>query len=60
VDPDGGCWVTLWASGELARVTGAGEVTLHPLPGEEPHGLVVTGRYVWVAMENGSLVGVPR
>ncbi|GIF40203.1 Vgb family protein [Actinoplanes xinjiangensis] len=40
-DPDGGCWVTLWGSGELARVTADGDVRLHRLPGEEPHGLWV-------------------
>ncbi|WP_433788812.1 Vgb family protein [Actinoplanes sp. CA-252034] len=55
-DPDGGCWVTLWGSGELARVTPDGDVTLHALPGREPHGLWVNGGTVWVAMESGSLV----
>ncbi|WP_203897076.1 Vgb family protein [Virgisporangium aliadipatigenens] len=59
-DPDGGCWATLWGSGELARITAGGEITIHPLPGAEPHGLVVTGGHVWVAMESGSLVAVPR
>jgi virginiamycin B lyase len=57
-DPDGGCWVTLWGSGELARVTAGGEVVLHELPGREPHGLWVAEDLVWVAMESGSLVAV--
>jgi virginiamycin B lyase len=55
-DPDGGCWVTLWASGHLARVTEDSTVTEFALPGREPHGLVLTGRHVWVAMESGTLV----
>jgi virginiamycin B lyase len=57
--PDGGCWVTLWGSGQLARVTTDGDVTLHDLPGREPHGLWFAGPVVWVAMESGSLVAVP-
>jgi virginiamycin B lyase len=59
-DPDGGCWVTLWASGQLARVTPGGAVEQYPLPGREPHGLLVTATEVWVAMESGSLVAVER
>ncbi|WP_229069059.1 hydrolase [Actinoplanes sp. DH11] len=59
-DPDGGCWVTLWGSGELARVRPDGDVRLHALPGREPHGLWVSDTHVWVAMESGSLVGVDR
>jgi virginiamycin B lyase len=59
-DPDGGCWVTLWASGRLARVTADGSVAEHPLPGREPHGLVVTGDRVWVAMESGTLIAADR
>ncbi|MEU4159153.1 hydrolase [Actinoplanes sp. NPDC026670] len=59
-DPDGGCWVTLWGSGQLAYVTTKGDVTLRPLPGREPHGLCVSGTEVWVAMESGSLVAVDR
>jgi virginiamycin B lyase len=59
-DPDGGCWVTLWAAGRLARVTADGAVAEHPLPGCEPHGLVVTGDRVWVAMESGTLVAAER
>jgi virginiamycin B lyase len=54
--PDGGCWVTLWGSGELARVRPDGEVELVKLPGAEPHGLAVVGDEVWVAMESGSVV----
>ncbi|MFG1926890.1 hydrolase [Cryptosporangium sp. NPDC048952] len=57
-DHDGGCWATLWGSGELAHVTARGETTTYPLPGEEPHGLWVSPTGVWVAMESGSLVAV--
>lgn len=56
--PDGGCWVTLWGSGQLGRVTAEGSVQLFELPGREPHGLVVAGDEVWVAMESGSVVRV--
>ncbi len=59
-DPDGGCWATLWGSTELARVTASGEITLHPLPGREPHGLWVSPAHVWVAMESGAVVTVER
>ena len=59
-DPDGGCWVTLWAASKLARVTDDGVVREFPLPGEEPHGLAVTGDRVWVAMESGTVAGVDR
>ena len=59
-DPGGDCWVTLWASGQLARVDAGGAVTCHALPGGEPHGLLVTGTHVWVAMESGSLVAMQR
>jgi virginiamycin B lyase len=59
-DPDGGCWVTLWASGQLARITPDDKIELHPLPGREPHGLALTDTHVWVAMESGSLVAVDR
>src|SRR4051812_340998 len=52
-DAGGGCWVTLWGSGELARVTAGGDVTHHRLPGREPHGLWVEDSRVWVAMESG-------
>jgi virginiamycin B lyase len=57
-DPGGGCWVTLWGSGQLARVTAGGDVTLHDLPGREPHGLWIAGAAVWVAMESGALAAV--
>jgi virginiamycin B lyase len=56
--PDGGCWVTLWGSGQLARVSAGGAVTLFDLPGKEPHGLALVGEEVWVAMESGSVVRV--
>ncbi|MEU1753504.1 hydrolase [Micromonospora matsumotoense] len=59
-DTDGGCWVTLWGSAQLARITADGDVTLHQLPGREPHGLWVEDRLVWVAMETGSVVAVDR
>jgi virginiamycin B lyase len=59
-DPAGGCWVTLWGSTELARITTDGEITLHKLPGEEPHGLWVSPTRVWVAMESGALISVER
>ncbi|AEV83629.1 hydrolase [Actinoplanes sp. SE50] len=59
-DPAGGCWVTLWGSTELARVTASGEITRHRLPGAEPHGLWVCSDQVWVAMESGALVPVSR
>jgi virginiamycin B lyase len=59
-DPAGGCWATLWGSGQLARVTDDGAVTRHDLPGKEPHGLGVSEAAVWVAMESGSLVRVDR
>ncbi|GLY03084.1 virginiamycin B lyase [Actinoplanes sp. NBRC 101535] len=59
-DTDGGCWVTLWGSGQLARITADGDVTLHQLPGREPHGLWVEDCLVWVAMESGSLVAVEK
>ena len=57
--PDGGCWATLWGSGQLARVSADGSVTLTDLPGQEPHGLTLVGDEVWVAMESGSVVQVP-
>jgi virginiamycin B lyase len=57
--PDGGCWVTLWGSGQLARVRGDRSVRLLDLPGKEPHGLALVGDEVWVAMESGSVVCVP-
>jgi virginiamycin B lyase len=57
--PEGGCWVTLWGSGQLARVEVGGSVTLFDLPGEEPHGVALAGGEVWVAMESGSVVRVP-
>jgi virginiamycin B lyase len=57
--PDGGCWVTLWGSGQLARVSAGGSVSLFDLPGREPHGLALVGDEVWVAMESGSVVRVP-
>lgn len=59
-DPDGGCWVTLWAAGALARIAPDGAVTHHRLPGAEPHGLALTRSHVWVALESGSLAAVPR
>ena len=59
-DTDGGCWVTLWGSGRLARVTAGGDVTVRDLPGREPHGLWVEATLVWVAMESGSLVAVEK
>ncbi|EXG81956.1 virginiamycin B lyase family protein [Cryptosporangium arvum] len=59
-DGAGGCWVTLWGSGELARIAADGTVTIRALPGHEPHGLWVSPTAVWVAMESGALVAVPR
>ena len=59
-DPDGGCWATLWGSGELARVSPDGAIERTALPGSEPHGLIVADGEVWVAMESGSLVSVAR
>ena len=59
-DADGGCWVTLWGSGQLARITADGDVVLHRLPGREPHGLWIDDSQVWVAMESGSLVAVEK
>ncbi|MEV4830966.1 hydrolase [Micromonospora sp. NPDC049257] len=59
-DTDGGCWVTLWGTAQLARITADADVTLHQLPGREPHGLWVEDRLVWVAMESGSLVAVEK
>lgn len=56
--PDGGCWVTLWGSGQLGRVTAEGSVALFELPGREPRGLVVAGDEVWVAMESGAVARV--
>jgi virginiamycin B lyase len=56
--PDGGCWATLWGSGQLARVAADGAVTLFDLPGKEPHGLALVDDEVWVAMESGSVVRV--
>lgn len=55
---DGGCWVTLWGSGRLARVTAGGTITEFPLDGDEPHGLTLADGRVWVAMESGSLAAV--
>jgi virginiamycin B lyase len=57
--PDGGCWVTLWGSGQLARVAADGSVRLHDLPGKEPHGLALVGDEVWVAMESGAVACLP-
>jgi virginiamycin B lyase len=54
----GGCWASLWGSGQLARVSAEGAVKLFDLPGEEPHGLAVVGDEVWVAMESGAVVCV--
>jgi virginiamycin B lyase len=59
VAPGGGCWVTLWGSGSLARVAPDHEVSIVELPGREPHGLAVIGDEVWVAMESGAVVRVP-
>ncbi|MET0426023.1 MAG: hydrolase [Actinoplanes sp.] len=59
-DPAGGCWVTLWGTGRLAHVTAEGRVSQYALPGREPHGLLVHGAQVWVAMESGMLVAVDR
>jgi virginiamycin B lyase len=59
-DPAGGCWVTLWGTGRLAHVTAEGRVAQYALPGREPHGVLVHGSQVWVAMESGSLVAVDR
>lgn len=59
-DTDGGCWVTLWGSAQLARITAGGDVTLHQLPGREPHGLWIEGSLVWVAIESGALVAVEK
>jgi virginiamycin B lyase len=59
-DVTGGCWVTLWGSGELAHVSAGGDIHLRKLPGREPHGLWVSATHVWVAMESGSLVAVER
>jgi len=56
--PDGGCWVTLWGSGQLARVAADGPITLLDLPGREPHGLALVGDEVWVAMESGAVIRV--
>ncbi|MBB2941114.1 virginiamycin B lyase [Actinoplanes lutulentus] len=55
---DGSCWASLWGSDQLAHVTTDGRITLHELPGREPHGLWVSPAEVWVAMESGSLVAV--
>ncbi|MEU4692415.1 hydrolase [Actinoplanes sp. NPDC023714] len=55
---DGSCWATLWGTHQLAHITRDGEITLHDLPGKEPHGLWVTGKEVWVAMESGLLATV--
>ncbi|MGA5299308.1 virginiamycin B lyase family protein [Nucisporomicrobium flavum] len=60
VDTDGACWVTLWGSGQVARVSADGEITLGDLPGKEPHGLWVEESRVWVAMESGSLVAIEK
>jgi virginiamycin B lyase len=57
-DADGGCWVTLWGSNQLARVGPDGDIALRDLPGREPHGLWVADSLVWVAMESGSLAAV--
>ncbi|UQU68033.1 hydrolase [Couchioplanes caeruleus] len=59
-DTDGACWVTLWGSGQVARVAADGEVTVVDLPGKEPHGLWVEDSRVWVAMESGSLVAIEK
>jgi virginiamycin B lyase len=55
VAADGSCWATLWGSGRLAHVTIDGDITLHDLPGKEPHGLWVTSTEVRVAMESGTI-----
>ncbi|MEU4558665.1 hydrolase [Actinoplanes sp. NPDC023936] len=59
-DADGSCWATLWGSGELAHITAGGDITLHPLPGDEPHGLWPADTHVWVAMESGALAAVAK
>nr|WP_245712910.1 hydrolase [Micromonospora nigra] len=59
-DTDGGCWVTLWGSAQLAQIAADGDVTLHQLPGREPHGLWIEDGLVWVVMETGSLNAVKK
>ncbi|MFK4083199.1 virginiamycin B lyase [Kribbella sp. NPDC020789] len=58
---DGGCWITLWGSGSLARLDASGTVVQLTELGEgsEPHGLAIdTDGSVWVALENGSLAHI--
>ncbi|MFC6158151.1 virginiamycin B lyase family protein [Kribbella jiaozuonensis] len=57
---DGGCWVSLWGAGAVARLDAEGNITdRHDLgEGSEPHGLVVDGESVWVALEKGSLAHI--
>ncbi|GAB3942071.1 virginiamycin B lyase [Kribbella albertanoniae] len=58
---DGGCWITLWGSGSLARMDVGGAVVevIELGEGSEPHGLAVdTDGSVWVALENGSLAHI--
>lgn len=56
--PDGGCWATLWASGDLISLAADGSVveTIALGDGSEPHGLAIADdESVWVALETGSL-----
>ncbi|MFJ3393781.1 Vgb family protein [Leifsonia aquatica] len=60
-DHDGGVWASLWGANALAHASAAGEVSLHPLPGDvsEPHGLAVApDGTVWAALESGALVSL--
>ncbi|HEY2207535.1 MAG TPA: hypothetical protein VGH99_24040 [Pseudonocardia sp.] len=61
VAPDGagGCWATLWGSGELAYLDATGGCTVTALgPAAAPHGLAVVGSDVWVALESCAVVRV--
>lgn len=57
-DPDGGCWFTEWGANVLGHVDATGTLVEHDLSalGTEPHGLVLVGRSVLVAMESGAVV----
>ncbi len=60
-DPDGGVWVSLWGTGQLARVSADGEVSTIDLPaGSEPHGLAfASDGALWVALESGFVLRFP-
>ncbi|MFI6680657.1 virginiamycin B lyase [Kribbella sp. NPDC050470] len=58
---DGGCWITLWGAGAVARLDAGGNLIEEVALGErsEPHGLALDADgSVWVALEKGSVAHI--